>query len=191
MRRMETAPGLQEVRTPMKSKIILFFTILICFLLQCTVLNALSVADITPNLMLILCISMGLMRGKRSGLFVGFFSGILIDLFYGSLPGFYALIYMYIGYLAGFFYKIYYDNRIKVPLILVAAGDAMYCLAVYVFQFMLRGRTSFFYYLGRIMIPEILVTVVLTILVYRLFYQLNHRFMHVHRKERNSLWLIK
>ena len=94
MRRMETAPGLQEVRTPMKSKIILFFTILICFLLQCTVLNALSVADITPNLMLILCISMGLMRGKRSGLFVGFFSGILIDLFYGSLPGFYALIYM-------------------------------------------------------------------------------------------------
>ena len=84
MRRMETAPGLQEVRTPMKSKIILFFTILICFLLQCTVLNALSVADITPNLMLILCISMGLMRGKRSGLLVGFFSGILIDLFYGS-----------------------------------------------------------------------------------------------------------
>lgn len=81
MRRMETAPGLQEVRTPMKSKIILFFTILICFLLQCTVLNALSVADITPNLMLILCISMGLMRGKRSGLFVGFFSGILIDRF--------------------------------------------------------------------------------------------------------------
>ena len=34
---------------------------------------------------------------------VGFFSGLMIDLFYGSLFGFYALLYMYIGYLNGVF----------------------------------------------------------------------------------------
>lgn len=175
----------------MKSKVILFFSIIICFMLQCTLLKALSVANITPNLLLILCVSMGLMRGKKSGLFVGFFSGLLIDLFYGSLLGFYGLIYMYIGYLAGFFYKIYYDNALKVPVLLVAGSDALYGLVVYVLQFMLRGRMGFFYYVSRIMIPEILVTVVLTILIYRLFYKLNHRFMSVKRKERNSLWLVK
>ncbi|MGI6070618.1 MAG: rod shape-determining protein MreD [Blautia sp.] len=175
----------------MKSKIILFFTIILCFLLQCTLLKYLSVAEITPNLLLILCVSMGLMRGKKSGLFVGFFSGFLIDLFYGSLLGFYALIYMYIGYLSGFFYKIYYDNTLKVPVLLVAGSDAIYSLAVYGLQFMLRGRMGFFYYVSRIMIPEILMTVVLTILIYRIFYQLNHRFMRVKRKERNSLWLVK
>lgn len=175
----------------MKSKGILFLTIIGCFLLQCTVLKNLAIANITPNLLLILCVSMGLMRGKKSGLFVGFFCGILVDLFYGALFGFYALLYMYIGYLAGYFYKIYYDNTIKVPVILVAGGDILYSLAVYVLQFLLRGRTDFFYYVSRIMIPETLVTMVLTIVVYRLFYQLNHRFMRIRRKERDSLWLVK
>lgn len=175
----------------MKSKIILFFLIIGCFLLQATVLKSLAIANITPNLLLILCVSMGLMRGKKSGMFTGFFSGLLVDLFFGSLLGFYALLYMYIGYMAGFFYKIYYDNKIRVPLLLVAGGDAVYSLAVYGLQFLLRGRTGFFYYVARIMIPEILVTVVLTIFVYRLFYQLNHRFMTISRKERNSLWLVK
>ena len=74
--------------------------ILISFLLQCTVLHVISIGSITPNLILILCISMGLMRGRKSGLWTGFFCGFLIDMFYGSVFGFYALIYMYIGFLS-------------------------------------------------------------------------------------------
>ena len=79
----------------MKSKITLFFTILICFLLQCTVMHVISIGSITPNLILVLCISMGLMRGRKSGMWTGFFCGFLVDMFYGSVFGFYALIYMY------------------------------------------------------------------------------------------------
>ena len=82
----------------MKSKIVLFFTIIICFLMQSTVLHLISIGSITPNLLLILCVSMGLMRGRKSGLWTGFFCGLLVDLFYGSVFGFYALIYMYAGF---------------------------------------------------------------------------------------------
>lgn len=82
----------------MKSKITLFFTILICFLLQSTVISRIAIGSITPNLILILCISMGLMRGRKSGMWTGFFCGFLVDMFYGSVFGFYALIYMYIGF---------------------------------------------------------------------------------------------
>ena len=78
----------------MKSKIVLFFTIIVCFLMQSTVLHLISIGSITPNLLLILCVSMGLMRGRKSGLWTGFFCGLLVDLFYGSVFGFYALIYM-------------------------------------------------------------------------------------------------
>ena len=46
----------------MKNKIILFITIIVCFLLQCTVMDRISIGSITPNLLLILCVSMGLMR---------------------------------------------------------------------------------------------------------------------------------
>lgn len=50
----------------MKSKIVLFFTIIVCFLMQSTVLHLISIGSITPNLLLILCVSMGLMRGRRA-----------------------------------------------------------------------------------------------------------------------------
>lgn len=56
----------------MKSKIVLFFTIIVCFLMQSTVLHLISIGSITPNLLLILCVSMGLMRGRKSGLWTGF-----------------------------------------------------------------------------------------------------------------------
>ena len=107
----------------MKSKITLFFTILICFLLQSTVISRIAIGSITPNLILILCISMGLMRGRKSGMWTGFFCGFLVDMFYGSVFGFYALIYMYIGFLSGYAHRICYDDDVKVPIFLAGAGD--------------------------------------------------------------------
>ena len=113
-------------RLQMKSKIALFFMILISFLLQCTLLHVISIGSITPNLILILCISMGLMRGRKSGLWTGFFCGFLVDMFYGSVFGFYALIYMYIGFLSGYAHRICYDDDIKVPVMLAGIGDLLY-----------------------------------------------------------------
>ena len=37
----------------MKNRIILFITIIVCFLLQCTVMDRISIGSITPNLLLI------------------------------------------------------------------------------------------------------------------------------------------
>lgn len=46
-----------------------------------TVFQTLSIASIVPNLLLILTVSFGFMRGKKEGMFVGFFCGLLIDIF--------------------------------------------------------------------------------------------------------------
>lgn len=175
----------------MKSKLALTITILISFLLQCTVLHVFSIGSITPNLLLILCVSMGLMRGKKSGLWIGFFSGLLIDLFYGSLFGFYALIYMYVGYLSGYTCRIYYDDDVKVPMLLVACMDFFYNIAVYALQFLLRGRLGFGTYFTRIIIPEIFYTTFLTLIVYRVLYYINYRFMNITRKGSESIWVLK
>ena len=43
----------------MKGKIVYFLTIVICFLLQCTVMDLISIGSVTPNLMLVFCVSMG------------------------------------------------------------------------------------------------------------------------------------
>ena len=97
----------------MRRKLILAVLILLAFVLQGTVFQTLSIASIVPNLLLILTVSFGFMRGKKEGMFVGFFCGLLIDIFYGSMIGFYALIYMYIGFCNGFLYKIFFDEDVK------------------------------------------------------------------------------
>ena len=148
--------------------------ILITFILQSTVFQSLSIASIVPNLLLILTVSFGFMRGKKEGIFVGFFCGILIDIFYGNLMGFYALIYMFIGYLNGFLCKVYYDEDVKVPMILTAISDLAYGFAVYGLQFMLRGRLHVMNYVWHIMLPEMIYTVLITVIIYRPLYRLNH-----------------
>lgn len=72
----------------MRRKLILAVLILLAFVLQGTVFQTLSIASIVPNLLLILTVSFGFMRGKKEGLFVGFFCGLLIDIFYGNMIGF-------------------------------------------------------------------------------------------------------
>ena len=160
-------------RVRMKSKVVFFLTVVVCFLLQSTVMDLISIGSVTPNLMLVLCVSMGLMRGRKSGLWTGFLSGLLVDLFFGSIFGFYALIYMYIGYLSGYAHRIYYDDDVKVPM------------------FLLRGRLGLRTYLYRIIIPEMFYTVFITLIVYRLFRYINYRYMNIARKESESIWVLK
>lgn len=71
------------------------------------------------------------MRGKKEGMQVGFICGILMDVFWGGLLGFYALIYTTAGYVNGFFKRMFYDEDIKLPLGMIAASELVYGLVVY------------------------------------------------------------
>ncbi|EGG81954.1 hypothetical protein HMPREF0992_02053 [Lachnospiraceae bacterium 6_1_63FAA] len=64
-----------------KRRIVEAVIILLCFILQGTVFQALSIGSITPNLLLIITVAFGFMQGKLSGLWIGFFCGILQDVF--------------------------------------------------------------------------------------------------------------
>ena len=154
-------------------------------------MDRISIGSITPNLLLILCVSMGLMRGRKVGLWTGFFSGLFVDLFYGSLFGFYALIYMYIGFISGYAFRSFYDDDLKVPILLAGVGDLLYGISVYALQFLLRGRLGLGTYIYRIILPETFYTIILTLIVYRIFYRINYRFMSPSRKESESIWVLK
>ena len=90
----------------------MFVLVLAAFLLQSTLLQTISLASVTPNLMLVFTVSFALMRGKREGMFVGFLSGILTDVFFGGgILGVYTLLYTYTGYINGFSFRIFYDKK--------------------------------------------------------------------------------
>ncbi len=157
----------------MLRKITLFFIISICFVLQTTVFQALSFANIAPNLLIIVVSSFGFMRGKKEGLFVGFFCGLLIDIFFGFYLGVYALIYMYIGYINGIFQKRFYPDDIKLPMLLIGASDIVSNFIIYFVMFLFRSRFRFWYYLSSVIIPEFVYTMVITILLYFILLKMN------------------
>lgn len=159
----------------MKRKIILTIIVIICFLLQSTLFKTLSFASISPNLLIIVTSAFGFMRGKKEGMLIGFFSGLLIDIFYGGVIGFYAMIYMYVGYANGFFRKIFFPEDIKLPMILISASDLICNLLVYFFQFLFRGRFAFHYYLIHIIVPEWVYTILVTIFLYFILLKINQK----------------
>lgn len=159
----------------MKRKIITVCIIIACFVLECTVFQRLSFASITPNLMIIVTSSFGFMRGKKEGMMVGFLSGLLIDIMFSDLIGFYTLIYTVLGYANGFFRKIFYDDDIKLPLILIATSDFLYGNIVCIFMFIMRSRFNYFYYLKSIIFPELIYTILVTLVFYQLILQINKK----------------
>ena len=159
----------------MKRKIITIGIIVICFLLESTVFQKLSFASITPNLMIIVTATFGFMRGKKEGLLVGFISGLLIDVMFGELIGFYALIYTLLGYANGWFRKIFYNEDIKLPLVLIASSDLIYGHLVCIFMFIMRSKFNYFYYLGTVILPELIYTIIVTIGLYQIILFINKK----------------
>lgn len=167
----------------MLRKIIVAFFIIVCFILQCSVFSSLAFAGIIPNLMIILTSSFGFMRGEDEGLMIGFFCGLLCDVFFGEILGFYALVLMYIGYLNGKFSRIFYPEDIKLPLALIVVSDISYGIICYVLMFLLRGRFNFPYYFTRVILPEAIYTIVITMFLYPLILKVNQK---LEAKEKRS-----
>lgn len=159
----------------MKRKVITFFIILISFLLQSMLFVKLKFGAVSPNLMLVVTSSFGFMRGRKSGIAVGAISGLLVDIFWGQLLGFHTLLYTVIGYLNGSFERLFYDEDIKLPIVLISASEFLYGICIYVFVYMLQGDFAFGTYLFSIIIPELVYTILVTLILYQVILHINRK----------------
>ncbi|MFV0342013.1 MAG: rod shape-determining protein MreD [Anaerocolumna sp.] len=157
----------------MKRFIVVTLEILICFLLQTTVFQWIPLAGVVPNLLLIVTASTGLMRGRIEGLMVGFFCGLLIDLNYSSLIGLYALIYLTIGYICGYAYKIFIRDDITIPLTIIGISDMIYFFLKYIFLYLLRGKLNIGFYFLSMGLPEVIYTLIISIFLYKILNTIN------------------
>ena len=168
----------------MRSFIVSFLLVISCFVLQSTVFKSIAFGGIIPNLMIVLTASFGFMRGEKAGILFGFFCGLLADIFFGSVIGLYAMIYMYIGYANGKFNMIFYPEDIKLPLALIFVSDMAYGLLSYIILFLMRGRFHFTYYLIHIILPEMVYTIVVTLIFYPFLLWINKKLEDREQKER-------
>ncbi len=169
----------------MRRFIISFVSIVILYVLQCTVFkSALLIGGVSPNLILMFVCIVGFMRGQTSGLFTGFFGGMLIDIMSGGLIGFTPLLYMLAGYFNGMFFQEYAKEQMLLPISLVAMCDFSYGLIYYVITYLLRNRLNLGYYVSRVIIPEMIYTVALTIAAYIFVYYINRKLDLIDRKRK-------
>ena len=115
------------------------------------------------------------MRGPREGMITGFAAGLLTDIQFGELIGFYAVIYLLIGYVNGLFRQMYYDEDIKLPLFLITLSEFMYGIVIYFLMFLLKSDFDFLYYLNRIIVPELIYTIVVTLVLYPFILYINQK----------------
>ncbi len=157
----------------MRRFIFTFITIIISFILQTTVFRYMDFGGIVPNLLIILTSAFAFMRGDKCGVWVGFFCGILVDVFFGTYLGFYALIYMYLGFIIGKFNKIFYPENILLPLILIVSSDFLFGFICYVLLFMFRNKYDLGYYMINVIVPEVVYTSLVAIFLYPLLVRMN------------------
>ena len=162
---------------------VLLIEIILCFLLQTTVFRWFALANIVPNLLLILTVTYGFLKGKTKGLLVGLICGLLVDFMYGDVIGLYAMIYMAIGYVNGNFNKVFNSSDKIIPSILVGFSQLGYFLLYYLFNFLLRGRLNIVFYFLTIGLPEIVYTTIVSIFVYRIFYNIDVYLDGILKKE--------
>ena len=168
----------------MKRRVITVLIIVVCFFIRVyRFFKKIAFASITPNLLIVITSAFGFMRGKKEGMFVGFLSGLLVDIFFSELIGFYALVFMLIGYVNGFFKRIFYAEDIKLPLILIAASDFIYGHIVCIFMFIIRSRFNYLYYLNHIIMPELIYTILVTLILYQLILHINQKLEAEEKKE--------
>lgn len=169
----------------MRRFIICLLSTIILYLLQVSLFaGPLRIAGITPNLILLFTCVVGFMRGRRSGIFTGFFGGLLVDIMSNKIIGITALFYMYAGFFNGLFHKEYSKDQSLFPVLLVGLCDFAYGIVFYIANFLLRNRLSFGYYLGNVIFPEMIYTVVLSIFAYVFVFFINKKLEAYDRRHK-------
>lgn len=166
--------------------IVIFSVVLICFLLQSVLMQYFALGSITPNLLIVITSSFGFMRGKKEGLLIGFSAGILVDIFYGDYLGFQAFLYMLIGYGNGYFQRLFFDEDIKLPLILIGISEFLYGMLMFITSFLLRSKFDFAFYFINIIMPELVYTLLATLLMYQIVRKINRMLEESEKRSVNK-----
>jgi len=161
--------------------------LLLNMILQSTLFQHAAILGVLPNTALLIVVSYAILRGDVEGALVGFFAGLLQDIFFGRYIGFYAACGAVTGFICGKPFKDFFRENYLLPLPLVGISMLTMEIVFYVFHFLLFGQTDFWYYFRKIILPETVYTVFLSIPAYRLVYGINRR-LEAFNKRRTGIF---
>lgn len=158
-----------------KCKVVFFHVLLIfiAFFLQTSIFPLIPFFTCSPNFLLIITFSYGLLYGEDIGMLTGVFCGLLCDMYFNGVFGLYILIYSLLGFVNGTLRTSFFEDTITLPMILSIVNGFAYNFYIYITHFLIRKRFDIPYYIFKVMLPNVLFTLIVTVLIYKLLYKIN------------------
>jgi len=147
--------------------------IVLAFVLQTSIFPFIPFVVASPNLLVVIVFTIAFAYGEIEGLCYGVLAGVLMDMFYSGPFGYFIIIYGWVGFINGFLSRYYYDDFIFLPLIMCCINEVIYHVLLFGMRFIMRGNTDFFYYFRKIMMPEVMLTVIFTLILFKPIISLN------------------
>ena len=134
--------------------------------LQVMIAPHVAIFGVTPNLLLLVVITLAFVEGSSAGATVGFIAGLLMDLLSTGPIGAWALVMSVVGYLSGSLRRNLFAEGwlapVTVGIITALVADFAYLLVVTV----IGVGPAFWPALGRLVLPRAVYNAVLVMLVY-------------------------
>ena len=144
----------------------LIIVFIIIYLLQTTFFTSFTIAEIKPNLFIILMLYIGLYMGRSYGIIYGIIYGIFIDIWIGRNIGITSICLAFIGFLGGVFDKNFSkDSRITI-LLMGTICTVLYEVALYILRNIIIGIDAEVVEFLRILLIEVIYNILLLIILY-------------------------
>ena len=154
----------------MKALKVLFYGIWLfaIAILQPTLISAISIFGVAPDLFLVFVVAAAMLRGKRAGAICGVSSGLVFDLLIGRMIGVNAILFMYAGLFAGLVCEKFISGTGSVAGAVIVFAISLLCGIIYYIAYnMVWGDIGFWTALIRIVIPESIYSAILCFVVFR------------------------
>ena len=162
----------------------IFIFFLITYFLQSNFFSWFNIADVKPNLFIILMVFVGAFINKYYGFGTGVILGILLDFFIGKAIGINGIILGIAGLLGGIFTKTFSKDNRMTMMVLVVLITLICELLSYTYQIILFKLTINVLNFIKIILLEVLYNAILLIILYPLLQKLGNKLEKIFTEDK-------
>jgi rod shape-determining protein MreD len=169
----------------MRNKVIFYVILIFTFVTaQVTFLNSVKIFGVSPNLIIILIVSVSLLEGRNDGAILGFFAGLCLDAVIGIALGYHALAGMLMGLALGNINKRLFKENVFVMAVCTFISTYIFESAILLALYLLGLKIEFYQTFKTVIFPESIVNCVLGIFIFIIITLLNRKFVQSEDKGR-------
>ncbi len=121
----------------------LFFIIVLNFILQSAIFQAIKINDVSANMALVIVVIATILYGLESGMFVAILAGLFIDVFLSMAIGINLFIFVIIAVLISFIGKPLFTGNKFTLVLLASVSTFIYHLMYFFFMYFLNKGIEF------------------------------------------------